>query len=219
MRESIHALRYDFLSLEDTQSKRARCSGTFPNFIYPPRINFPRIFYPHPGYNPVLCVIIGVSKRSRCVVLRFCTLLRGFQRYRMRWQRCLELWRLFVEGQDAAATRATAECLDEKECSRADSTRYTILQCRNIEQRQRQQNVDFPSRLDDPDPGYSTLRVYYVTDTQTTVTLAAHARRGLMTHVLCGTPLHCASSALKWFKKVRGGYFPLWICSEKVQYS
>ena len=76
MRESIHALRCDFLCLQDTQSKLARCSGIIPpNFypaadrisIHPPRIKSPRIFYPHPGYlYPELCVIRSVETQAVC---------------------------------------------------------------------------------------------------------------------------------------------------------
>ena len=41
--------------------------------------------------------------------------------------------------------KGSSQALEEKECSRADSTRYTRLQCRNSEQRRR---GCFPARLD-----------------------------------------------------------------------
>ena len=82
-----------------------------------------------------LTVFSSTAAYNTCVAVHFIPriyirpdrILRGISTLQNAMTALFEVtvYRRFVEGLDAAAIRATAECLDEKECSRADSTRYT----------------------------------------------------------------------------------------------
>ena len=88
----------------------------------------------------MLCVIRSVETQAGCVVLRFCAVLRGISTEASR--EC-EQRRRREASREGEQTRATAECLKEKECSRADSIRDYSPSSDGANK-----TVDFPARLD-----------------------------------------------------------------------